>query len=264
MQEMTKMQLNRRAGGRAALLSAALLMALLPAPAAWAEGEASEADAAGSDADRGEWFWGRKRSVRVLQRRAFSKSKRLEVAVIGGMIPNDPFVLYSALGIRVSYFVAESLSIGATVVKPFAHATGLGSQIFDEYEQKFDSRKNLHQALFYHINVLEWTPLYGKLSLLGLHILHFDAGISGGFGLLHSAAKLVTFRGTEAEDETDIKALFTFGVGARFYLNDWMAVRADIQQYFYPKPKTLGGISHPTMLSLGFSAFLPGFGGGGQ
>ena len=76
-------------------------------------------------------------------------------------------------------------------------------------------------------------------------------------------AEKITFEGQQEDvGEADQKILFSVGGGLRVFLNDWFAVRTDVNQYFFPKPDALGGISHPTMISFGLSAFVPSVGGG--
>ena len=237
----------------------------LPSPAA-AQGAVKEGSFATTGADvaenedcEGEGCWGRKRRIRVVQVKSFKKDGRLEVGVLGGVIPNDPFTVYSAAGLRMSYFLSESLAIGGTLVMPMAQDTGLGADVFVDYPN-IDSRMTLEQQLFYHVNVLEWTPMVGKMAFYSVGMVQFDMGFSAGFGLLHTETPNVDLAGDETRDDADQdqKFLFTAGGGLRFYVGDWGAVRFDVGQYFYQKPDALGGLSHPTMISLGLSAFLGG------
>lgn len=249
----------------AAIASISLMApAFLPAQASAQEGAVKDgsfattgADAADNEKCEGEGCWGRKRRIRIVQVRPFKKDGRLELGVLGGVIPNDPFAVYGAVGFQMSYYLSESLGIGGRVVLPLKSDTGLGDDIFDDYPN-IDSRRALEQTLFYHLNIFEWTPIVGKMAFYSIGTVHFDIGINAGFGLLHTEAPQVDLAGQVTEDvEGDKKFLFTTGGGFRFYVGDWGAVRFDVSQYFYPKPPALGGLSHPTMLSIGFSTFLP-------
>ena len=145
-----------------------------------------------------------------------------------------------------------------TTGMPMAQDTGLGADVFVDYPN-IDSRRTLEQQLFYHLNVLEWTPMVGKMAFYSVGMVQFDLGLSAGFGLLHTESPAVDLSGDETRDlDPDRKFLFTAGGGLRFYVGDWGAIRFDVGQYFYQKPDALGGLSHPTMLSLGLSAFLGG------
>ena len=251
---------------RTVAILAAVLSLASPSPAA-AQAVPEEglsttgADAVDHEQCEGEACWARKRKVQVVQSRPFSKNGRLEAGILGGVIPNDPFVAYGATGLRLSYYVSESLAVGATAVLPFLSETLLGDDIFADYPN-IDSRRNLHQRLFYHVNILEWTPLVGKMAFYSAGTVHFDLGISAGFGLLHTEAPAEDLSGdvTLLEEDRDLKFLFSTGGGLRFYLGEWLALRIDGGQYFYQKP--LGGLSHPTMISLGVSTFLPSLGRG--
>jgi outer membrane beta-barrel protein len=252
--------------GRTTATALALALAL-PATAAAQETGTQGAAAADITAggEPGESYWGAKRKVRVLQRRKFSKEGRFELGLFGGAIPNDPFLFYWTPGARVSYFFTESLAVGATYARVLLSPTELGDSIFDNYSNKIDARKTLRQKSLFHVNILEWTPLFGKMTFHDRGTFYFDWGLSAGFGLLETDVELLKFNGDSeiVPESEDFKVLFTLGSGVRFYVNDWLAARFDLGQYFFPKPGGVGGgISHPTMVSFGFSAFLPLTGGG--
>lgn len=98
---------------------------------------------------------------------------------------------------------------------------------------------------------LQWAPIYGKISLVSQAFLHFDM-----YAILGVAA--IQYTGPSNA------ALFTvggnLGVGARFYINRWLAVRTELRDLSYVEKVTLGaGTSWRNQLvfDLGFSMFLP-------
>lgn len=239
-------------------------LVLAAAPAAMAQGLGlGEEGAAVSMEGKGESFWGDKRAVEVLEVRKYRKEGRVEIGLLGGVIPNDPFFFYSSSGVRLSYFISEALAVGGALIVPNASETDLGQEVFNGFSN-IDSRQNLKQNLLYHVNIIEWTPMYGKMAFYSMGPAHFDIGLSAGFGLLHTQAPVAKLTGDvdESSETEDTKALFTAGLGFRFFVNNWLVVRADVGQYFYQKPDELGGLSHPTMVSLGMSALLPTSSGG--
>ena len=200
--------------GRTTATALALALAL-PATAAAQETGTQGAAAADIPAggEPGESYWGAKRKVRVLQRRKFSKEGRFELGLFGGAIPNDPFLFYWTPGARVSYFFTESLAVGATYARVLLSPTELGDSIFDNYSNKIDARKTLRQKSLFHVNILEWTPLFGKMTFHDRGTFYFDWGLSAGFGLLETDVELLKFNGDSeiVPESEDFKVLFTLG-----------------------------------------------------
>ena len=133
-------------------------------------------------------FWGSRRQVKVVQRRLFAKDGRFEVAPFAGIIPNDDFIVYYPTGLRASYHFSEAFTIEAS----FAHAIESESELGTFLESV---RVGLKLAAiseyirnYYNVNLL-WAPFYGKISLLGLKLTHFETYVGMGFGFFSTTEK---------------------------------------------------------------------------
>jgi len=226
---------------------------LAPVPAAAAPAAAVEPVRAGGgliekDLDR---YWGEKRQVRVVERLLHPKDGRHELGLLGGIIPNDDFLFYYTAGVRYGYFASESISFELTYAKPFLQDTELGQFLVDNFGQKIDEvQENDRYQHMAHVNLV-WTPFYGKLAFLTRKLVHFDLGVFVGAGWLNT-----NYQDQESSEDVSRQTIEgNVGAGFRFHILDELALRFDVHQYFFKKVQ--GGLSHPTMLSIGFSTLLP-------
>jgi outer membrane beta-barrel protein len=107
---------------------------------------------------------------------------------------------------------------------------------------------------------LEWAPLYGKIALVSETFAHFDI-----YGILGASA--VQYTGPRAAGQTTGGTpTFTgganVGVGMRFFLNHWLAIRAELRDLIYaenvnvPTPNQTS-VRNQLFFELGFSMFIP-------
>jgi len=266
--------MNGRA--KAAVVASAALLLLLPVRGAWAQGEATPppADPAGApvaapaaapaaapvaaEPAKGEGrmeldlqrYWGQKREVQVVERRLHAKDGRHEITGFGGIIPNDPFLFYYAAGLRYGYFASEAFSLELTYAKPMLQNTDLGSFLEDTFPKIDDVQENDQFQHMAHADFV-WTPFYGKMAFLSSKLVHFDLGLFVGAGWLNT--EYLNKESGQLQTRNTIEG--NVGAGFRFHVLDFLTVRLDATQYFFAKVQ--GGLSHPTMLSLGLSTLLP-------
>lgn len=190
-------------------------------------------------------FWGQKREVKVVQRRLFIKDSQLEALLYGGIIPNDDFIVYLTTGARVGYHFAESFMVEGSFAKTFEFNSELKTflETSDIGLKRADIREFVN--MYYNISLL-WSPIYGKISVLGKKLTHFDTFIGLGVGLFH----------TEAREEDDnpvfqsrIKPTGNTVFGFRWHITDLINIRTEYRHYFFKK--AIGGISMPVELNLG-------------
>lgn len=212
------------------------------APKAILGGEALEAEL--------QRFWGEKRKVRVVERRLYPKDTRHELTAFGGMIPNDPFLFYYTAGARYGYFASESFCFELSYAKAFLQDTDLGSFLEDNFHKIDAIQKNDQFRQMAHLDIV-WTPLYGKMAFLTTKLVHFDMGIFLGAGWLNTEY----YHDVEEVNKPRHTIQANVGAGFRFHLLNYLTLKFDVHQYFFKKVQ--GGLSHPTMISLGLSTLLP-------
>jgi outer membrane beta-barrel protein len=203
------------------------------------EGEASQ-DAAQEKRDRrNEELRDRVKSV---QRKVFVKKDRFEIFPYFGLDLNDPFYQHFIVGGSVGYHLVDSLALearGGAVIGTIKQNTltiarqQAGAVI--ENPPEFKGHADLD---------LTWAPFYGKISVLGEAIVHFDTYLTAGPGIF------VTDLG--------VAPAVNFGLGQRYFLTDWLVARFEVRNYVFAETRN-DRSSVQNLMVVGFmlSGFLP-------
>lgn len=197
-------------------------------------------------------YWGKKREIKVIQKRLFMKDGRHEFSFYSGVLPNDEFLVYFPAGLRYDYFISEDLAIELFGTYLYGMETGLGDFLGDR-KQGFGIKIHTHlpQKLKW-TGGLEglWSPIHGKVGVFTRSLVHFDWHLALGAGAIGTEVA-TREEGGQAKSKTDVAA--NFGSGIRMYLNDWFALRLEYRHFFYAAEQ--GGVSYPVEISLGASLF---------
>jgi len=198
-----------------------------------------------------ERYWGETREPPSLKWRLHPRAQRAEIAVHGVMVPDDPFRMYFAPGLSVTYFLAESMSLGVHGTFPQESLSDLGEFL----ENRFPSNDALYREEQLGLSAqleLGWLPFYGKMSALGFKFAHFDLGFYAGAGLAQT-----TFRDDTGADSAGMTPAFSAGVGFRFHPVKYLTVRLDYRERFVMSRTEDGGLMMPSALSLGIGTMFP-------
>jgi|JI10StandDraft_1071094.scaffolds.fasta_scaffold13650_2 outer membrane beta-barrel protein len=193
-------------------------------------------------------FWGQRRKIKIVQKRQFEKDGRFEATLFGGIIPNDDFIVYFPTGVRAGYHFSEAFAVEASFAYAFESETDLKKFLVSEIGLK---RADIQEILsmYYNIDIL-WAPIYGKISLLGAKLAHFETFVGVGFGAFHTTE----FAAENPDGNAAIKPGGNTILGFRWFINDLLNVRTEYRQYFFPKFN--GGVSIPAELTLGLGFTL--------
>lgn len=155
------------------------------------------------------WSQGEDAAVGVVQNRAFSKAKKVQVGLFGGTVISDPFLNTAGLGFTAAYFFDEYFGVGVM---------GLGHSVSDssalaEFRRLNGGDANTNEPKSYFGIEGTASLLYGKLSLIGASIIYYDMHASLGMGATW----------------TESGRYFTpsIGIGQRFYVTKWSSIRFD-------------------------------------
>lgn len=187
-------------------------------------------------------FWGTRRQIKVVQKRLYEKDGRFEAALFGGIIPNDDFIVYFPTGVRAGYHFSEAFSVEGSFAYAFDSDTDLSKFLVDEIGLKRADIQEVIQ-MYYNVDIL-WAPIYGKISLLGAKLAHFETFVGVGFGAFHTTE----FPADNPDGNQAIKPGGNTILGFRWFINDLLNVRTEYRQYFFSKFK--GGVSIPAELTL--------------
>ncbi|MDD9951125.1 MAG: outer membrane beta-barrel domain-containing protein, partial [Zetaproteobacteria bacterium] len=171
--------------------------------------------------------------VRVIRPRYFQKRGSFELGVKGMTITNQTFI-YTFLGsLSLGYHFSESLGVeffGASGNSILKRDTEILAEEFDINTQI------LRTQSLYAANML-WTPMYGKYQLSSGRVVYFDTALSVGLGV--TGIGYVFDHCSVARDEqrraahTSQYATFSIGLGQRYYMNEFSALRWDLRSYIF-------------------------------
>lgn len=168
-----------------------------------------------------EAYWNRtsEGDIEVVQNRQYSKKHRLSLLAGAATVSADPFLSVSSVGGAMSFHFTEAFALSA-IYKKFMVAN---SSYLDELQSGLitgtASTANTNRPNAFYGTEIEWSPLYGKISLSGATIVHYDAHFLLGVGYT----------------DTESGRYFTpnVGFGPQFYLADRVALRIDYRLAVY-------------------------------
>jgi outer membrane beta-barrel protein len=121
-----------------------------------------------------------------------------------------------------------------------------------------------------------WSPIYGKINLIGENILNFDFYTVAGLGMLSSneyfaqydssVDLLVGLPVSLVPQGRQLRVPLNVGVGINFFLNQTIALKLDARNYLYyglkPQydpsvPVTESRVYNNFVTSAGISIFIP-------
>ncbi len=132
--------------------------------------------------------------VSVVQERIVNRRNRVEISpefasVVGG----DAYTATRNYGINLNYHITPHWSLGLKYEKSYNKLTSEGNNLIDQAKSTgapvipdIDYVNETRMAL------VNWYPIYGKMNLYDLGIVHFDIYAIGGYGqisLLQSGTK---------------------------------------------------------------------------
>jgi outer membrane beta-barrel protein len=218
------------------------LIALVPAPADAQESGVSGASGTTSacidEAIQDEL--NARRRYRGVRERIFQKAGRFEVSVMGGVYAADLLSASYLLQGAVSYHVTEDIGIEAS----FAYSRAESELVRIIENDRGITLIRLDQPVFVYQAHLLWTLAYGKMRWFGAEIGRFDFYLSVGGGI--------------TDNQTSRGLTGSFGIGAKFYIGEWFAIRIDIRDQILEQA-LLGEstIVNNLTATLGISVFIP-------
>ncbi len=183
--------------------------------------------------------------IKAVSRKTFLKTGRFELTPSAMMTVNDPFYRTIALGGRVSWNINEAfaLEVGGAYVPPFFIQA---LEPVDLVREELTLINADNDVVGFADAGVSFSPLYGKVALLGDGIIHFDGFVTSGLG--------VTFdNGADLFHPT-----MNIGVGGRVFLNRWLVVRADVRDYVYPQDKGfVSTLQNLLFVGVGLGIYFP-------
>ena len=158
--------------------------------------------------------------VKSVQRKVYLKKNRFELAPFITLSVNDPYYTKIGTAVRGAYYLADTLAVAARVSL---------MQVLPEDDVRI-AQRTFQSRIFYSVpqwsamGDVEWSPLYGKVAFLN-SILHFDAYLLGGMGVVNTEVSKLDGRGPSLAAD--------LGVGLRFVAQDFLAVNVALVNTAY-------------------------------
>jgi outer membrane beta-barrel protein len=160
------------------------------------------------------WAAGDEKEMGVVQNRLYSKAGSYEFSLLGGTAMSDPFLSMRPVGASFGYHVSETWGFMAH----YWHVLVNDSNALKTLNSSGKKANTVEPENYLGAEATA-SFLYGKLSLLGERIVHYDMHASLGGGYMD----------TENGNSPAVSA----GIGQRFYVNQWMSLRVDYRGIFY-------------------------------
>lgn len=188
----------------------------------------------------------------------FLKRGRHEFSTIGNVSIADAFRRKFLGGLAYTFHASDYLSFTGRAGYTFATSHSGAIQICSRPTVCSPPDDDRIDRLPGNINLVaglqaEFSPLYGKINLVAEKVLHFDVYLTGGLGLTHFTLN------KEGEDASGMRPALLMGVGQRYFLNQWIALRLEIfdVMYFQPTSKQDSQLQNEFLFTVGASFFFP-------
>jgi outer membrane beta-barrel protein len=196
------------------------------------------------------WEYNQGQPLTVIQNRTYTKAGRFNLGLSAGTVANDPFLTSYTYGLIGGYNFSEYLSASILYWK----ATNSPSSAATAFVNTVGYGVNSNPISSLIGGEVTWSVLYGKLSLLGMAIIHFDFYLFGGVG------QLSTQNGNYITP--------WIGVGEQVFMTHSLTLSLDYRMLRYNEnivelynPATLGQVvanknTYAGAFTLGFNVFF--------
>ncbi len=172
------------------------------------------------------------KTIKVVQKRTVGKARRFEVSPFLAYLPNDDFVRGYYPGTHIAFHFNEGVALEGTA------ALGLhtNKQLLSQVRKMGVQPAVLDRGQFVGSAGFNWAPIYGKLAYLERSIMTYDLFLTTGFGITTTELEVTTSSGTTAVLTEKRNASFQgyyIGIGQRYYLRNWGALRVELRNYSY-------------------------------
>ncbi len=198
--------------------------------------------------------------MKVVQNRIYTKAWKLNVELMAATFNGDPFLTYIAYGPQLGFYFGEYIGVHAMYWRmnsSFNSAYNtLVSATSTTAPPGYGSNSNQMQSLAG--GEISWSLLYGKVSLMGQAIIHFDLFLLTGAGLLQANTGA-------SQGEGSFSAMaFWPGIGEQLFLTPWVSFKVDFRLMGYSEdivernnPSTMGNLlGHRTTFAPSVAAGL--------
>ena len=166
------------------------------------------------------WARGDENELGVVQNRLYSKDKKIEFGLFGGVVASDPFLSVKNLGALLGFHFSEYLAMNIFGYKDLADPSSALALLEKPLsEGGLGTTANTNKPRWYLGGEFMFSPVYGKLSVLGKAIIHYDMHLLAGLGT------------TATESGRNLTP--HVGIGQQIYLTQRISIRLDYRLQIY-------------------------------
>lgn len=134
--------------------------------------------------DLAEDYWRPNRDeLDVIQNRRFEKAGRVELGVAYGIYQGGDYVNSKSVGATLTYHWNNNWATELSTLK----VTNTESEFLQSVKGRYGFTPDFNQVKREHTATMIWSPIYGKFSLLGEKISHFETYFGLGAGITETA-----------------------------------------------------------------------------
>ncbi len=181
---------------------------------------------------------GKKRLIKTIQRKTFSKKGRWEASPHIAFVANDPFLKRYIVGAGINYNLTEIFAIELSL--DFSPDLGesdykaVTSQLINENSVSPD----ISRLTYFGSASMLFSPIYGKVAVTGGNIINFDIYTAFGMGMTATQECLECLDAADDPGPTiatrdQVHPTTNFGAGARVIFNENLAVRLEGRSMIY-------------------------------
>ena len=185
--------------------------------------------------------------IKAVPRKHTLKRRRLELSPAASISLNDAFYQHYAVNGALIFYPHDAFGFGLGVDWFYGHDSTKELEVVRKSRISVPA-EYLHARTFAHFDFY-WTPIYGKFSLFDSGITYFEIYGTAGLGLVKTPA-------------TEIPWAANVGLGQRFLLSDWLALRFEVRDHLYIDKQIVNDqarsdIQSYVMFMAGISIFIP-------
>jgi len=206
----------------------------------------------------------KKKIIKTIQRKNFTKMGRFEASPHIAFVANDPFLNRYIVGTGINYNITEifAVELNMDFSPDLAEADWkpLTKQLIEENHVSPDISKLTY---FGNLNFL-FSPIYGKVAIVGRSIINFDIYGSFGMGMTRTSDDLKALDTTTGDDRAEVTQhqmhpTTNFGGGARVIFGQNIAARLEGRSMVYIETvnATTLEMKNNMILQLSMSFFFP-------
>ena len=182
--------------------------------------------------DELEKYWNVELAVPTVTNPMHPRAGSFEGTVVVGLVPNDSYYVPLPVGVRLAAHLLDTIAVEGS----FTYLLGGNSDLLNFLEQAGKTgllqgvQRPPRMTMLTAVDLV-YSPFHGKVGIFASKLSSFDIALAIGLGLI--GADIDESPETEEEMKPTLIPAGHWGATLRFYVTDWLCVRADYRQFVY-------------------------------